>query len=53
MMFWTRVDRQSSARSTPPPPEQVPGDRFARGEIDEQDYRERLNVLRDHAVTRA
>ncbi|OBI51123.1 SHOCT domain-containing protein [Mycobacterium sp. E787] len=30
-------------------PEQVLAARFARGEIDEQEYRDRLAVLRDHA----
>ncbi|MFJ9898360.1 SHOCT domain-containing protein [Streptomyces sp. NPDC091280] len=29
-----------------PPPEQVLADRFARGEIDEEEYRNRLAVLR-------
>jgi putative membrane protein len=31
-----------------PPPEQVLAGRFARGEIDETQYRERVAVLRDH-----
>ena len=36
---------------TPPPPspEQILADRFARGEISETEYRDRLAVLRDHA----
>lgn len=28
-----------------PPPEQILADRFARGEIDEEEYRRRLNAL--------
>jgi putative membrane protein len=31
-----------------PSPEQVLAGRFARGEIDETQYRERVSVLRDH-----
>jgi putative membrane protein len=33
----------------PPSPEQVLAARFARGEISETEYRDRLAVLRDHA----
>ena len=36
---------------TPPTPEQVLADRFARGEISEKEYRDRLAVLRDHMRT--
>lgn len=32
----------------PPTPEQVLADRFARGEISDTEYRDRLTVLRDH-----
>ena len=34
-----------------PSPEQVLAARFARGEISESEYRDRLHVLRDHAQT--
>lgn len=45
--YLTRADRQPSGQPVQPPTsEQVLGDRFARGEIDEHDYRERLNLLR-------
>lgn len=33
--------------TAPPTPEQTLAERFARGEIDEQEYRRRLAVLRD------
>lgn len=33
----------------PPSPEQVLADRFARGEISQAEYRDRLAVLSDHA----
>jgi len=47
------ADRQSRPSapppSAPPPsPEQVLAERFARGEINETEYRERVAVLRDH-----
>jgi putative membrane protein len=35
--------------SPPSSPEQVLADRFARGEISEAEYRDRLAILRDHA----
>lgn len=37
-----------AAAPGPPPAEQLLGERFARGEIDEDEYRRRLTVLRDH-----
>lgn len=40
---------QNRPLSPPPSPEQVLADRFARGEITEAEYRDRLGVLRDHA----
>jgi putative membrane protein len=40
--YLNRGDRSTGSRSTP---EQVLADRFARGEIDEQEYRSRLAVL--------
>jgi putative membrane protein len=42
-------DRSVSPPGTPPSAEQVLADRFARGEISETEYRDRLAVLRDHA----
>ena len=41
--FFTRVDQPTTTWSTP---EQLLADRFARGEIDEQEYHHRLDVLR-------
>ncbi|MEK6439193.1 SHOCT domain-containing protein [Pseudonocardia sp. T1-2H] len=38
-----RSDRSTAARPTP---EQVLAERFARGEIDEQEYHQRLDALR-------
>jgi putative membrane protein len=44
------VGRSGQPTGTPPPawpaPEQVLADRFARGEIDEDEYRRRLETLR-------
>lgn len=43
-----RGDQQPPARpSRPAPPEQPLAERFARGEIDEEEYRRRLAALRD------
>ena len=39
----------SSPASLAPSPEQVLATRFARGEIDEAEYQQRLTVLRSHA----
>ena len=41
--YLNRGDRSTMARSTP---EQVLAERFARGEIDEQEYERRLATLR-------
>ena len=38
--------RQNGSVTARPTPEQVLAERFARGEIDEVEYRERLDVLR-------
>lgn len=43
LRFFTGVDQSSTTRLTP---EQLLADRFARGEIDEQEYHHRLAVLR-------
>jgi putative membrane protein len=40
----TPVNRNSG--ETRPTPEQLLGERFARGEIDEEEYRQRLDTLR-------
>jgi len=45
----TTADRQSRSIPAPPSPQQVLADRFARGEITETEYRDRLAVLRNHA----
>ena len=42
--FLARNDRPTAARPTP---EQLLAERFARGEIDEHDYHQRLDTLRD------
>jgi putative membrane protein len=53
LIVYTTGNRQG--RQTPPDttwtssPEQVLAARFARGEINETEYRDRLNVLRDQA----
>jgi putative membrane protein len=41
--YLNRGDRSTTSRSTP---EHVLAERFARGEIDEQEYRQRLDTLR-------
>jgi putative membrane protein len=41
--YVNRGDRSTMSGSTP---EQILAERFARGEIDEQDYRQRLDTLR-------
>ncbi len=37
------------SRSAVPTPERILADRFARGEIDEDEYHQRLDALRDRA----
>ncbi len=44
--YLARNDRPTAARPTP---EQMLAERFARGEIDEQEYHQRLDVLRDRS----
>lgn len=51
LVRFSMADR-STGRPVAPPvasPEQVLADRFARGEITDTEYQERLAVLRDHA----
>ncbi len=57
VLLFRSLDRSTSRPAPPAPPaisdrpsaEQVLADRFARGEIDDQEYRERLAALRDTA----
>jgi putative membrane protein len=54
ILFWgvligavaTRDPRPSRPRRKPPRAEQVLAERFARGEIDADEYRQRLDILR-------
>ena len=49
LVVYTKGDRQVRQDTTPPAsPEQVLAARFARGEINETEYRDRLAVLREH-----
>jgi putative membrane protein len=41
----SRTGQAGPAAGQPPTPQQVLADRFARGEIDEEEYRRRLQVL--------
>ena len=47
LVIFVSGDRQT--RQPPPSPEQILAGRFAQGEIDETEYRDRLAVLRDPA----
>jgi putative membrane protein len=51
------LSTNSSPASSPPPqpvaPEAVLADRFARGDIDDEEYRRRLDTLRDRGPDRA
>jgi putative membrane protein len=52
-MLLIRFARQQEAPSTSPSPEQILAERYARGELDEQQYRQQLATLRDTgALTR-
>ncbi|GAA2558916.1 SHOCT domain-containing protein [Pseudonocardia hydrocarbonoxydans] len=44
--LWTSADRAPQAQ---PVPEELLAERFARGEIDEQEYRQRLDTLHGRA----
>lgn len=50
LVRFATADRQvhTFTPQPPPSPEQVLADRFARGEISETEYRDRLAVLRNH-----
>ncbi|MFD8564505.1 hypothetical protein ACFV1N_45180 [Streptosporangium canum] len=41
-----RAEQQAGTSYDPPTPEQVLAERFARGDIDADDYRQRMEVLR-------
>lgn len=45
---WRRVGRDERSADRQPRPEEVLAHRFAGGEIDEQEYRQRLQTLREH-----
>jgi putative membrane protein len=47
LMMFVSGDRQP--KQQPPSPEQILAARFARGELSESEYRDRLDVLRDPA----
>ncbi len=50
LVVYTKGDRHVPRDATPAAsPEQVLAARFARGEINETEYRDRLAVLREHA----
>ena len=48
LVRFSTADRQAPSITPPPSPELVLADRFARGEISETEYRDRLAVLQDH-----
>ena len=45
LVIWGIAALIRSTRSDDAPPERVLGERFARGEFDEEEYRRRLDVL--------
>nr|WP_282779903.1 hypothetical protein [Nocardia sp. CC201C] len=47
-----RPDREGKPPVTQTPAEQLLAERFARGDIDEQEYISRLTALRTHTATR-
>jgi putative membrane protein len=48
-----RSGQQSDQPPPPHAPEQVPAERFARGEVDETEYQNRLAILRENVRSRA
>ncbi|WP_234383290.1 SHOCT domain-containing protein [Streptomyces dysideae] len=55
VLFFRAVNRpheHSQVPAAPQTPEQVLGQRFARGEIDEEEYRRRLNALHGGPLTK-
>ena len=55
LAIWAAVSmgRTASQPTAPPTPRQVLSDRFARGEIDAEEYRARLDVLSAPSGTRS
>jgi putative membrane protein len=52
-MLLIRVARQTDRPAAPRSPEQVLAERYARGELSDEEYRQRLDTLRDTgALTR-
>lgn len=48
VLFARYLGRSNRPRDQRPAPEDLLAERFARGEIDEQEYRQRLEALRQH-----
>ena len=44
-----RAPEPSQTQAVQPTPEQILGERFARGELDEEEYARRLDALRDNS----
>src|SRR5689334_7973159 len=51
-LLLVRATRQPDRGPTPPSPEQLLAERFARGDIDEEEYRRRLATLTDAGALR-
>ena len=51
-LLLVRVARQSERPLTPSTPEQLLAERYARGDIDEEEYRQRLGTLTDTGALR-
>jgi putative membrane protein len=49
IVLLVRYPRTGPSSQSPKTPEQVLAERFARGEIDEAEYQQRLAILREHA----
>jgi putative membrane protein len=50
VVFLARSGGQSDRSGPQAKPEDLLAERFARGEIDEQEYRQRLETLREHRL---
>lgn len=55
VLLFRAVDRPHEHTHAPaaPTPQQILGERFARGEIDEEEYRRRLNALHAGPLTKS
>jgi putative membrane protein len=51
--YLSRTGRQNANPTQRPTPEQLLAERFARGEIDAEEYRERLDTLRSGVTPRS